>query len=177
MRWARHPDSNSPKLPRFVRFGIPVIAAAAVIFITVLVMQSITGGGGTGHRWADPADKWGCSGARPTVVPSHAAVGQAFTLTSGSAHCAKPLPDGTTFEITVAPADGAGGRAAGKASVRSDGSFTVTLTVPEGIPPGDASVLVNDYDYVPCHDTGSAPASGMALVSCAAHQVRFTIVG
>ncbi|WP_344792764.1 hypothetical protein [Gryllotalpicola daejeonensis] len=131
----------------------------------------------TASRGTDHADEWGCGVARPTVSPSPVTRGQAITVTAGSAHCAKSLPAGTTFDVSVSPSDGSDARESEQASVHHDGSFTVTLTIPGDFPIGEAVVWVDDTAYVPCHDTGAGTLDGMALVSCAASETEFEVAG
>ncbi|AYG04153.1 hypothetical protein [Gryllotalpicola protaetiae] len=149
---------------------IPIVVVFAAVFIAASVTHSIKTGGGN-----DPAEKWGCGLAHPVVSPTPAAVGQTITITSGSAHCARDLPDGTGFEVTVVPGDGSAARVSGTASVHRDGSFAISLTIPNDFPAGEASVLVGDGEYVPCHDAGAGGSGDMRLVSCAAAETRFVV--
>ncbi|GAA4174776.1 hypothetical protein [Gryllotalpicola koreensis] len=144
----------------------------AGVFIATSVVRSISATGGN-----DPADKWGCAGARPVVSPTPVHRGQTITVASGSAHCTRALPDDASFEITLSADGSPTSSVQSQASVHHDGSFTITLTVPDDFPLGVAQVRVGDGDYVPCHDTGAAPADGMRLVSCAASMSPVEVVG
>ncbi|HEY0248630.1 MAG TPA: hypothetical protein VGC45_10250 [Gryllotalpicola sp.] len=61
--------------------------------------------------------------------------------------------------------------------VAPDGSFTVTFTVPDDFPTGQAGVTIGDGDYVPCHDGGIGRSEGVGLASCAASEVFFEVTG
>jgi hypothetical protein len=67
-----------------------------------------------------------------------------------------PPADGWT--VRIQPGDAAAGayRADATAVPADDGTFSVAMTVPAGMPPGNALVSIADYyDHVPCDDHGS----------------------
>jgi hypothetical protein len=180
MGWTHRPDSNSPKSGRFVRIVIPVVVVVAAVVIAGLVMSSIRANapGGSG-RDADPASRWNCAPARPTVSPSPVVRGSSVTISSGSAHCAQPLPGGATFPIALSSDASPEARVEGQASVHPDGSFTATLAVPADFPIGSGRLAVSDWDYVVCDDTVQlfGAGDGMLLASCAENSTLVEVRG
>jgi hypothetical protein len=181
MGWTHRPDFNSPKSGRFVRIVIPVIVVIAAVVIAGLVTSSIRAnapGGGVG-RDADPASRWNCAPARPTLSPSPVVRGASVSVVSGSAHCARPLPDDAVFPIALSSDVSPEIRVEGEASVRPDGSFDATLAVPADFPVGPGRITVDDWAYVPCVDTVQlfGAGDGMRLVSCAEHSTRVIVAG
>jgi len=150
--------------------------AASVAAVGALVIG--LGGCSQVTHGYDPADKWNCSPAQPTVTPQMPRAGDIVRVSSGAAHCARGLPDGTAFRLYLRSegADaGSDGDLQSEAPVRADGSFDVSFVVPAEFPTGPASLMVDDYMFVPCHDTGLGRSDGIRLASCAAHETRLRI--
>jgi hypothetical protein len=155
--------------------------AALVVAVSALVIAVALGLGAHGRAvaGADPADRWGCSPARPTISPATVRPGTVVEISAGPADCAAGLPADAAFGVTLRSEADAANTAehswTSRVAVARDGSFEVSFFLPRDFPSGPAALEIDDYAYVPCHDTGAGRSDGIRLASCAAHITQLEI--
>jgi hypothetical protein len=154
-------------------------AAALIIAVCALVIAVATGLATQRRAAADPADRWDCSPARPTISPATLRPGTVVKITAAPADCAAALPADAEFGVALrSQADTArtGGHGwESRVAVARDGSFSVSFFLPLDFPSGPAALEIDDYAYVPCNDTGVGRSDGIRLASCAAHITQLEI--
>jgi hypothetical protein len=112
----------------------------------------------------------GCSAPKPvcvpriTVTPSEAHAGDTVTVESSDV-CDVTVPR-NGWRVVVSPTGDRGPKTTVTTSAAFDGAFSVTLTLPDDIPEGDASAGVENWDYSTCDDAASCagPYSGFTVL-------------
>lgn len=102
------------------------------------------------------------------VEPRDVAAGSSVTLFSAPFQCGDSYPSGKTYRLTL----GLAGRSApvdlGSYPVKTDGSFSATISIPKLASPGEAYIIVYGSPFDQCDDRRHA--------SCAGYSVRLNIV-
>jgi hypothetical protein len=106
---------------------------------------------------------------RIIVEPTVVSPGESITLSSDTeCHVAQP-PDG--WEVIVAPVGQVENGVSTTVTDDFDGSFSVTVVIPEDFASGDAFAGIANWDYSPCDDTNAVGSAG----SCAGASGSFTV--
>jgi hypothetical protein len=107
---------------------------------------------------------------RIIVEPAIVAPGESITLSSDT-ECDVSQPPGG-WDVIVAPIGQVENGVSTTVTDDFDGSFSVTVVIPEDFPSGDAFADIANWDYSPCDDTGVTSASSG---SCASASGSFTV--
>ncbi len=107
----------------------------------------------------------GCSSAGPRCYPAQAVVsprsasaGATVRLSSrGFLACKAHLPRGTRYAIDLYPLSTRQRTPLGVTSVATDGTFSTTVTIPPGTPPGAAMLLLDSDALVALCDADICP--------------------
>ncbi|GAA4267561.1 hypothetical protein GCM10022256_31730 [Frondihabitans peucedani] len=112
---------------------------------------------------ATPAvDRGGCV-PRFSIEPGVARVGDSLEFSSRDV-CAVDVPR-TGWRVAILVPGSAEARATVRSTETFDGSWTVRIVVPPGVPAGQASVTITNWDYSSCPDGAS----------CAGPSAEFTV--
>jgi hypothetical protein len=102
-----------------------------------------------------------CYPELPTVQPAAVAVGAQLTIASTGFGCDARYDDGKHYDVRLSSLGRADPIDLGDVDVASDGSFSVTVTVPEDASPGESYVIATGSPFDgPCRDTGSCVTYG-----------------
>ncbi len=108
---------------------------------------------------------------RITVEPAVVSPGETITMSSDT-ECDSAQPAGG-WDVIVAPVGQVERGVNTTVTDDFDGTFSVTVAIPEDFPSGDAFAGIANWDYSPCDDTPGDTSAG----SCASASGSFTVAG
>lgn len=145
--------------PRGWSLALRVVVAAALVVAGAIAARTVT-------RDTD------CFPGAPRIAPASARPGDAIVVTAAAFPCDRRYHRGALYGLSVVPSGGgsAGVVDLGSFPVARDGSFRARVTLPDGLPPGSASIRVTGYDIddvvaAVCDDGGG----------CAPYEARLTV--
>lgn len=134
---------------RFLAIGMTVVTAILVSGCAV----GAVGGEGTGSNdYCVP---------RMTVSPTTVTAGASVTLTSEDV-CDVAVP-ANGWQVGAGNTGGGASLVTVRTTESFDGSFKVTLILPEDFPSGEAYVGIDNWDYSPCPDNASCAAPSISF--------------
>lgn len=146
------PFSGASRAPRTAVIGISLALAVGV--------SGCVSSGPPPSSWCVP---------RIIVEPVVASPGESITISSDTACDAAQPARG--WHVIVAPVGQTESSINTTVTDDFDGSFSVTVAIPEDFPSGEAFAGIANWDYSACDDTNSVGSSG----SCASASGSFTV--
>ena len=92
------------------------------------------------------------------VSPATAAPVEVISVSSGPSDCNLGYRPGRTYRVTLERSHVAA--PAVEVEPSRDGSFSISLVVPDGFPSGEAAVVVTGSSFDQCDDTGFGSCAG-----------------